>query len=301
MARGLCPPFDLKSYREGHLTPVFFGSALNSFGVHELMDGVASMAPPPLPQPSRDRDVQPDEEKVTGFVFKIQANMDPKHRDRIAFVRICSGQFKRGMKLKHVRSGKTLNIHNPVLFLAQDRELAEEAWPGDIIGIPNHGNLRIGDALTEGEDIRFSGVPSFAPELLQRARPDDPLRAKHLGRALQQLAEEGAASVFKPMIGADWIVGVVGGLQFDVMADRIRTEYDVPVHFEQTELMTARWVEADDPQMLKKFVDANKAALGEDHDGDVVFLARNAWHLNKAIEEWPDVRFQKTKEQASRT
>ncbi len=299
MARGLCPPFDLKSYREGHLTPVFFGSALNSFGVHELMDGVANMAPPPLPQPSSSRDVRPDEEKVTGFVFKIQANMDPKHRDRIAFVRICSGQFKRGMKLKHVRSGKMINVHNPVLFLAQDRELAEEAWPGDIIGIPNHGNLRIGDALTEGEDIRFSRVPSFAPELLQRARPDDPLRAKHLGRALQQLAEEGAASVFKPMIGADWIVGVVGGLQFDVMADRIRTEYDVPVHFEQTELLTARWVEADDPQMLKKFIDANKAALGEDHDGDVVFLARNTWHLNKATEEWPNIRFQKTKEQAS--
>lgn len=299
MVRGLCPPFDLESYLEGHLTPVYFGSALNSFGVHELLDGVASMAPSPLPQPGISRDVMPDEKKVTGFVFKIQANMDPKHRDRVAFVRICSCQFKRGMKLKHVRSGKILNIHNPVLFLARDRELAEEAWPGDIIGVPNHGNLRIGDALTEGEDLRFSGVPSFAPELLQRARPDDPLRAKHLGRALQQLAEEGAASVFKPMIGADWIVGVVGGLQFDVMADRIRTEYDVPVHFEQTELLTARWVKAEDPQMLKKFIDANKAALGEDHDGDVVFLARNGWHLDKAIEEWSDVQFLKTKEQAT--
>ncbi len=298
MVRGLCPPFDQESYLEGHLTPVFFGSALNSFGVRELIDGVATMAPSPLPQPSNNRDVKPEESKVTGFVFKIQANMDPKHRDRIAFVRLCSGQFKRGMKLKHVRSGKILNIHNPVLFLARDRELAEEAFPGDIIGIPNHGNLRIGDALTEGEDIRFSGVPSFAPELLQRARPDDPLRAKHLGRALQQLAEEGAASVFKPMIGADWIVGVVGGLQFDVMADRIRTEYDVPVHFEQTELITARWVECDDAQMMKKFVDASKASLGEDHDGDVVFLARNAWHLDKAVEEWPDIRFIKIKEQA---
>ena len=298
MVRGLCPDFDLEAYREGIMTPVFFGSALNSFGVRELLDGLAEMAPSPLPQPSIQRSILPTENKVTAFVFKIQANMDPKHRDRIAFVRICSGKFKRGMKLKHIRSAKMLNVHNAVLFLAQDRELAEEAWPGDIIGIPNHGNLRIGDSLTEGEEIRFSGVPSFAPELLQRARPDDPLKAKHLGRALQQLAEEGAASVFKPMIGADWIVGVVGGLQFEVMADRIRTEYEVPVSFEQTELYTARWVSAEDNQTMKKFVDANKASLGEDHDGDTVFLARNAWHLNKALEDHPEITFSKTKEQA---
>ncbi|MBT3556592.1 MAG: peptide chain release factor 3 [Rhodospirillales bacterium] len=299
MARGLCPEFDMESFREGHLSPVFFGSALNSFGVRELLDGVAAMAPQPQPQPSADRLVDPMEEKVTGFVFKIQANMDPKHRDRIAFVRICSGQFKRGMKLKHMRSGKLLNVHNPVLFLAQDRELAEEAWPGDIIGIPNHGNLRIGDTLTETEDLQFSGVPSFAPELLQRARPDDPLKAKHLGRALQQLAEEGAASVFKPDMGADWIVGVVGGLQFEVMADRIRTEYNVPVHFEATELYTARWVRADDAQMLKKFIDANKASVGKDHDGETVFMARNAWQLDRAQEDWPDVKFLKVREQST--
>ncbi len=298
MARGLCPAFDMQSFREGHLSPVFFGSALNSFGVRELLDGVANMAPQPQPQPSIGRSVSPLEDKVSGFVFKIQANMDPKHRDRIAFVRICSGRFKRGMKLKHMRSGKLLNVHNPVLFLAQDRELAEEAWPGDIIGIPNHGNLRIGDTLSESEDLQFSGVPSFAPELLQRARPDDPLKAKHLGRALQQLAEEGAASVFKPDMGADWIVGVVGGLQFDVMADRIRTEYNVPVHFEMTELYTARWVRADDPQYLKKFIDANKTSVGKDHDGDTVFLARNAWHLDRAQEDWPDIRFLKVREQA---
>ncbi len=298
MVRGLCPPFDLEAYREGIMTPVFFGSALNSFGVRELLEGLSEMAPSPLPQPSLERFIQPTEEKVSAFVFKIQANMDPKHRDRIAFVRICSGKFKRGMKLKHIRSNKQLNVHNAVLFLARDRELAEEAWPGDIIGIPNHGNLRIGDSLSEGENIRFSGVPSFAPELLQRARADDPLRAKHLGRALQQLAEEGAASVFKPMIGADWIVGVVGGLQFEVMADRIRTEYDVPVHFEQTELYTARWVTCSDAQMLKKFTDENKSSLGNDHDGDLVFLARNGWHLNKAQEDFPDIIFSKTKEQA---
>jgi len=299
MVRELCPPFDVEAYRAGNLTPVYFGSAINTFGVHELLAGLAQFAPSPRPQPSATRAIAPTEEKVSAFVFKIQANMDPKHRDRIAFVRLCSGRFKRGMKLKHVRSGKQLTIHNPVMFLAQDREIAEEAWPGDIIGIPNHGNLRIGDALTEGEDIRFSGVPSFAPELLQRARPDDPLKAKHLGRALQQLAEEGAASVFKPMIGADWIVGVVGWLQFDVMADRIRTEYDVPVHFEKTELLTARWVEADDNHMLKKFTDANKAALAEDHDGQLVFLARNAWHLERTAEDWPDIRFLKTREQAA--
>lgn len=298
MARGLCPAFDRTSYLEGHMTPVFFGSALNNFGVRELLDGVGTEAPTPRPQPSLARDVEPGEERVSGFVFKIQANMDPKHRDRIAFVRICSGKFRRGMKLLHVRSGKQLNMHNPVLFLAQDRELAEEAWPGDIIGIPNHGNLRIGDSLTEGEDIRFTGIPSFAPEILQKVRPDDPMRAKHLGKALQQLAEEGAARVFKPRIGADWIVGVVGVLQFEVLADRIRTEYDIPVHFEPTELYTARWVGDGSDGGVKPFIDANQAALADDHDGDPVFLARNAWHLNKAEEDWPDLEFRKTKEQA---
>jgi len=298
MARGLCPAFDRTSYLEGHMTPVFFGSALNNFGVRELLDGVGTEAPTPRPQPSVARDIEPGEERVSGFVFKIQANMDPKHRDRIAFVRICSGKFRRGMKLLHVRSGKQLNMHNPVLFLAQDRELAEEAWPGDIIGIPNHGNLRIGDSLTEGEDIRFTGIPSFAPEILQKVRPDDPMRAKHLGKALQQLAEEGAARVFKPRIGADWIVGVVGVLQFEVLADRIRTEYDIPVHFEPTELYTARWVGDGSDGGVKPFIDANQAALADDHDGDPVFLARNAWHLNKAEEDWPDLEFRKTKEQA---
>jgi peptide chain release factor 3 len=188
-------------------------------------------------------------------------------------------------------------VHNPVLFMARDRELAEEAWPGDIIGIPNHGNLGIGDALTEGEELKFTGIPSFAPEYLQTVRPEDPMRAKHLGRALQQLAEEGAARVFKPTIGSDWIVGVVGPLQFDVLADRIRTEYEVPVRFEPTSLHTARWVEADDALKLKRFTDANQGALGSDHTGAPVFLARNAWHLQRAAEDWPELRFLKTKEQ----
>jgi peptide chain release factor 3 len=297
MARELCSKFDLDAYREGNLTPVYFGSAVNNFGVRELLDGLAKSAPTPLTQPTSTRAVAPDEEKVSGFVFKIQANMDPKHRDRIAFVRLCSGHFKRGMKLHHVRSGKALNMHNPVLFLARDRELAEEAWPGDIIGVPNHGNLRIGDALTEGEDLQFTGIPSFAPELLRRARPEDPMRAKHLERALRQLSEEGVGQAFKARLGSDWIVGVVGALQFDVMADRIRTEYDVPVRFEPTQLYTARWVVADDPRKLKEFADANRSSLADDHDDALVFLARNAWALGKAEEDWPDIRFLKTREQ----
>jgi peptide chain release factor 3 len=300
MAKGLCPEFDMVEYRAGNQTPVFFGSAINNFGVRELLQGLVELAPSPGSQPATIdgvvRQVEPNEKKVSGFVFKIQANMDPKHRDRIAFVRLCSGKFKRGLKMKHVRSKKILNVHNPVLFLAQDRELAEEAWAGDIIGIPNHGNLRIGDSLSEGEELAFTGIPSFAPELMQKVRPDDPLRAKHLSKALQQLAEEGAASVFKPAHGADWVVGVVGSLQFEVMADRIRTEYDVPVHFEATELFTARWLEVDDEQILKKFMNANKASMAIDHDGIGVFMARNAWHLNTTVEDWPEINFLKTKE-----
>ena len=200
--------------------------------------------------------------------------MDPKHRDRIAFFRLSSGHFKRGMKLHHIRSGKQITLHNPMLFLARDRETAEDAYAGDIIGIPNHGNLRIGDALTDGEQLRFTGIPSFAPEILRSVHPADPMRAKHLGRALQQLAEEGVARIFKPRIGTDWIVGVLGALQFDVMADRIRSEYEVPVKFETTSLHTARWVEAEDPNILKKFIDANGGAIADDHDDMPVFLAQ---------------------------
>jgi peptide chain release factor 3 len=296
MVRGLCKPFDHKAYLEGHMTPVFFGSAVNNFGVRELLHGLAEMAPSPRPQSTTERPIAPTEKSVSGFVFKIQANMDPKHRDRIAFVRLSSGHFKRGAKLFHVRSGKLLNISNPLLFMAQERATAEEAWPGDIIGVPNYGNLRIGDALTEGEELHFTGIPVFAPELLQTVRPEDPLKAKHLGRALQQLAEEGAASVFRPRFGTDWIVGVVGPLQFDVLADRIRTEYEVPVKFEQTELFTARWLQADDQAKLKKFMDSNRTSTADDHDNAPVFLARNAWHLNRTIEDNPDVTFLKTRE-----
>ena len=296
MARELCPAFDLDVYRQGHMTPVFFGSAINNFGVGELLQGVANFAPSPRFQAAEERLVDPLEEKVSAFVFKIQANMDPNHRDRVAFVRLCSGHFRRGMKMHHVRTGKTLTLHNPMLFLAKDRGLAEEAWAGDIIGIPNHGVLRIGDTLTEGESLRFSGVPSFAPEFMRRVRPDDPLRIKHLGRTLIQLGEEGAARVFKTELGSDWIVGVVGVLQFEVLADRIRTEYNVPVHFESTTIQTARWLETDDHREMKRFADANVAEMAQDHDEAPVFLARNAWRLENAIKEWPKVRFLKIKE-----
>lgn len=299
MIKELCPKFDLEAYLQGSLTPVFFGSAINNFGVHEVLEGLHSMAPQPRPHPSLSREVFPDEPKVSGFIFKIQANMDPKHRDRIAFMRLCSGHFKRGMKLLQTRTGKEIKVPTPVMFLAQERELAEDAFPGDIIGIPNHGQLHIGDTLTEGEKITFTGIPSFAPELLKSARALDPLKSKHLGNALQQIAEEGGASVFKPFIGAEWIVGVVGALQFEVMADRIKTEFNLPVMFEATQYYTARWVECEDKEELKRFQDALRMNLAEDNDGALVFLARNAWHLNKTQEDFPKVKFLKTKSIAS--
>ena len=296
MVRGLCPEFDHQAYLDGTMTPVFFGSALNNFGVREMLQGLGHYAPPPRPQMTKERVVEPLEDKVSAFVFKIQANMDPKHRDRMAFARISSGHFKKGMKLKHVRSGKQINVHNPQMFFAQDRETAEEAFAGDIIGIPNHGNLRIGDTLTEGEDLHVTGIPSFAPELLQRVLPIDPMRAKHLGKALQQLAEEGVARVFKPLMDSSWVVGVVGVLQFEVLADRLKNEYDVGAKFEQTSLYTARWV-AGDHAKVKAFVDRNRSNVAEDHDGDTVFLARNAWHLEDTEKNNPDLKFIAIKEQ----
>ena len=297
MARELCPPFDRQSYLEGDLTPVYFGSAFNNFGVMTLLDSLVENAPSPRPQKTAERMIDPEEEAVTGFVFKIQANMDPRHRDRLAFIRLCSGRFERGMKLFHPRSGKSMTMHNPVLFLAQDRNLAEEAWAGDILGVPNHGNLHIGDALTEGETLRFVGIPSFAPELLQRVRAEDPMRAKHLGRALEQLAEEGAALILKTTITAEWIVGVAGALQFEVLADRIRTEYNIPVRFESTAYQTARWVDAEDPKELKRFTDKNEMAMAEDHHNLAVYLARSAWQLKCAQDDWPQIKFMKTREQ----
>lgn len=297
MVKEVCPKFDMEQYLSGALTPVFFGSAINNFGVREILDGLHKMAPTPRPQPSLEREVKSDENKVTGFVFKIQANMDPKHRDRIAFMRICSGHFKRGMNLIQVRTGKGIKVPTPVMFLAQERELAEDAFAGDIIGIPNHGQLRIGDTLTEGEKLHFTGIPSFAPELLKSVRALDPLKSKHLGNALQQIAEEGGASVFKPVIGSEWIVGVVGALQFEVMADRIRTEFNIPVIFEPTQYYTARWIDCEDKAQLQKFLDSSQANIADDHDGEKVFLARNAWHLGKVNEDFPKIVLKKTREQ----
>ena len=295
MVRALCKTVDKDAYLDGYLTPVFFGSAINNFGVKELLDALVAFAPSPRPQETASRNINPDEDKVSGFVFKIQANMDPKHRDRIAFMRICSGHFKRGMKLLHLRNNKQMILHNPVMFLAQDRELAEDAYAGDIIGLPNHGGMRIGDSFSEGENLSFKGIPSFAPELLQKVRAVDPLKAKHLGKALEQIAEEGGASVFKPSIGSDWIVGVVGALQFEVLADRIRTEFDVPVIFEPTSYYTARWVSGEQKE-VENFINKNNGTMATDHDGAPVFLARNAWHLGKAEEDFPNIKLLKIKE-----
>jgi len=295
MARELLPAFDRQSFLEGHMTPIWFGSAINSFGVKELMAGIGEYGPEPQPQNAAERQIAPEEGKVAGFVFKVQANMDPKHRDRVAFVRLASGHFERGMKLLHVRSKKPMAVSNPVLFLAADRELAEEAWAGDIIGIPNHGQLRIGDALTEGEGLRFTGIPSFAPELLQNVRAGDPMKAKHLEKALMQFAEEGAAKVFKPAIGSGFIVGVVGALQFDVLASRIEQEYQLPVRFEPTQFTSARWVTG--PKLdVEKFVNTNKGHIAHDHDGDIVYLTRLQWDIDRIVRDHPALKLTATKE-----
>ncbi|HUK60203.1 MAG TPA: peptide chain release factor 3 [Stellaceae bacterium] len=296
MVRGLCPPFDARSYREGHLTPVFFGSALNNFGVRELIAGIAELAPAPRPQPALPHAIEPASDKVTGFVFKVQANIDPQHRDRIAFLRLCSGRFRRGMKLKHGRSGRLMSVQNPVFFLARDRNLAEEAWPGDILGIPNHGTLRIGDTLTEGEDIRITGIPSFAPEILRRVRLDDPMKSKHLKRALEQLAEEGVMRLFKPLAGGDFIIGVVGPLQLEVLAARLKSEYELAVRMEEAPYETARWVDGATAE-VKRFVDRVPSSLAEDRDGAPVFLARNRWDLDRTQKDWPALSFKATREE----
>jgi peptide chain release factor 3 len=295
MARGLLPEFDLASFREGNMTPIWFGSAINSFGVRELMQGIGRYAPPPQPRMTASRQVSPAEKPVTGFVFKVQANMDPKHRDRVAFVRLCSGHFLRGMKLRHVRNAKPMTISNPVLFLAAERARAEDAWAGDIIGIPNHGQLRIGDALTEGEDLRFTGIPAFAPELLQSVRAGDPMKAKHLDKALLQFAEEGAAKVFKPEVGSGWIVGVVGPLQFDVLASRIEVEYGLPVRFGQTQFTGARWI-GGPKDKLEAFVKANRGHMAHDHDGDPVYMTRIQWDIDRVVRDWPEIKLSTTKE-----
>ncbi len=295
MVRGLLPKLNPLALLEGTMTPIWFGSAINSFGVQELMHGIADFGPMPQPQSAQPRTIFPGEKEVSGFVFKVQANMDAKHRDRVAFVRLSSGHFKRGMKLTHVRSKKVMAISNPVLFLAADRELAEEAWAGDIIGIPNHGQLRIGDTLTEGENLRVTGIPSFAPELLQTVRAGDPMKSKHLEKALMQFAEEGAAKVFKPMIGSGFIVGVVGALQFEVLASRIEQEYSLPVRFEASQFKSARWITG--PKLaVDKFINENKGHVSYDNDGDLVYLTRLQWDIDRVVRDYPELTLNVTKE-----
>ncbi|WP_341705478.1 peptide chain release factor 3 [Ferrovibrio sp.] len=292
------PEFDAEAYRQGHMTPVYFGTALKNFGVDELLKGLGHFAPPPRPQPAEGRMVIPTEKPVTGFVFKVQANMDKNHRDRVAFLRLCSGHFKRGMKLKQVRSGKPITVSNPTLFFARDRALADEAWPGDIIGIPNHGTLRVGDTLTEAEELRFTGIPNFAPEILRRVRLSDPMKAKHLQRALEDLAEEGVTQVFRPRIGSDWVVGLVGPLQLDVLAARLAEEYGLEVGFEQAPYETARWVSGETDRDLDDFVAQNRGTIADDRDGAPVFMARNAWELSYIEKKWDKIRFHATRERS---
>jgi len=295
MARELLPALTPRAVLEGTMTPIWFGSAINSFGVRELMDGIGAYGPEPQVQAAEPRQISPEESAVTGFVFKVQANMDPRHRDRVAFVRLASGHFRRGMKLTHVRSRKPMTISSPVLFLAADRALAEQAWAGDIIGIPNHGQLRIGDTLTEGEVLRVTGIPSFAPELLQTVRAGDPMKAKHLEKALMQFAEEGAAKVFKPEIGSGFIVGVVGPLQFEVLASRIEQEYGLPVRFSPSQFTSARWVSGA-RDAVDAFTTANRGQIAHDNDGDIVYLTRLQWDIDRIGRDHPGVTLSATKE-----
>ncbi len=290
------PEFDQTAFSEGHLTPVYFGSALKDYSVRELLEGLVANAPAPQPRAADTRIVEPGEAPVTGFVFKVQANMDPQHRDRIAFTRICSGKFTRGMKLIHSRTQKSMAIQAPIFFFAQDRSLAEVAYPGDIIGIPNHGTLRVGDTLTEGEKIRFTGIPDFAPEILRRVRLADPMKAKQMKKALEDLAEEGVTQVFRPLTGSDWIVGVVGALQLDVLSSRIEQEYSVPVAFEPAPFDTARWIFSQDASRLKSFIELNRSAMSEDREGAPVYLVRNSWELNRMKENFPEITFSATRE-----
>ena len=296
LAREGYPAFDGEAFREGTLTPVYFGSALKEFTVAELLSAIGAHAPAPRKQATKDGDVNPDDKSVSGFVFKVQANMDPNHRDRIAFVRMCSGKFKRGMKLNVSRTGKLLAVNNPIFFLAQDRTLAEEAVAGDIIGVPNHGALGVGDTLSEKPGLQFSGLPDFAPEIIRRVRLDDPLKSKQMRRAMIALAEEGASQIFTPKMGSDFYVGVVGSLQLDVIEARLIAEYNVHASLEACGYDVARWLAADDPELVDAFVSKNQSTVAEDRYGSPVLLARSLWDANYAAEKNPDIRFLTTRE-----
>ena len=296
LAQAAYPSFDSAAYLAGDLTPVYFGSALKEFGVGELTAALTQLAPSPLPQPTTAGPVDPDHRAVTGFVFKVQANMNPQHRDRVAFMRLCSGRFKRGMKLLQPSTGKSIAVHSPILFFAQNREIADEAFPGDIIGIPNHGTLRVGDTLTEDEAIRFTGLPNFAPEILRRVMLVDPTKTKQLRKALDDMAEEGVTQVFHPQIGSQWIVGVVGQLQLDVLISRLEAEYKVDARFEASPWDTARWIASDNEADLKAFIGNQRGAIATDRDGAPVFMAKDLWELNFHEGRNPTIRFTATKE-----
>lgn len=289
-------PFELEAFREGHLTPVYFGSALRNFGVGDLLEGLGKFAPEPRAQDSDQRKVEATDPRMSAFVFKIQANMDPNHRDRIAFARLCSGKLSRGMKAKLVRTGKSMPLSSPQFFFAQDRSVADEAFAGDVVGIPNHGTLRIGDTLTEGEDFNFVGVPSFAPEIVRRVRLTDAMKAKKLKEALQQMSEEGVVQVFRPRDGAPALVGVVGALQLDVLKARLEAEYSLPVEFEVSEFQLARWVSSEDRKKLDTFLAANTSSIADDVDGDPVYLARNEFYLGYTRERAEGIEFSNVKD-----
>ena len=302
LVQGASAPFDKDAYLRGEQAPVFFGSAVNNFGVQPLLDFFVQHAPPPQPRETTGRDVQPGEEKLTGFVFKIQANMDPQHRDRVAFMRICSGKFNAGMKAFQPRTGKELKLANALTFMASDREIAEDAYPGDVIGIHNHGTISIGDTFTEGENLAFTGIPNFAPELFRRARLKDPLKLKQLQKGLAQLSEEGATQFFRPLMSNDLILGAVGVLQFDVAAYRLKDEYGVEAIFEPVQVATARWIRCTDAKKLEQFRDKNALNLGIDAAGELVYLAPTRVNLQLAQERAPEVEFLATRETApSRT
>ena len=290
------PVFDLAAFRKGDLAPVIFGSALKGFGIRQLLDVLADDGPAPQAQPAKPFPVQPDEPRLTGFVFKVQANMDPNHRDRIAFVRICSGKLQRGMKLTNTRVGKPMAIHNPITFFSRDRELAHEAMAGDIVGIPNHGTLRVGDTLTERGDITFTGLPDFAPEILRRVRLGDPLKVKQMRRGLADLAEEGVIRLFKPVIGSQWIVGVIGELQLDVLQTRLSQEYGVTLDFEPSPHEVARWILSRDPAALKTLIETHRAMIAKDQDDAPVLLMRNEWEFGRFRQDWPEIEFSAVRE-----
>ena len=295
LLHGAANPFSLEDYLKGHQTPVFFGSGINNFGVKELLDAVVELAPHPGPRQAVERVVSPYEKPFTGFAFKIQANMDPAHRDRIAFIRICSGRFHRGMKVMHHRIGKELILSNATIFMAQDRANVEEAFPGDIIGIHNHGTIKIGDTFTEKEPLKFTGIPNFAPEHFRRVILRNPMKAKQLQKGLAQLTEEGAVQVFRPISGNDYILGAVGALQFDVTMARLKDEYGVDATYEAFEAQRARWVDGE-KKMLDEFEKKNAPRLARDMEGNLTYLAPSEWQLNYMMEQWPDMIFHRTRE-----